>query len=333
MREMAVIAIKSGLLPKSVRTPEQAMLIALRGRELGVPSVASWGAIHVIEGVTSLSANLMYALALRDRVIRIDPVEETDTSITLRGTRLDFDPPVVFVYTYTNDDAKRAGLLLKNNWQKYGRDMRYARCVSGLIKRLCPDVTTGMYNPDELGIPSKVTADGDVIADPSWDGMKREEFTDVEFTPEAATPDPEVELAQAAGAPVGSSGRLGGPTEADFSPKEWELLKQAQKASQIAGPTFREWAINEGINTKAPRVKDLTPLLGFLYREGHDAGKQAVAVIIGNIADDERHPAREAAEALLEALSGGVVDPFDEEEPGPVLGPGGQVLAASGQVL
>lgn len=42
LKEQATMAVKSGFLPRAVDTPEKAIVIALKGRELGIPPDASF---------------------------------------------------------------------------------------------------------------------------------------------------------------------------------------------------------------------------------------------------------------------------------------------------
>lgn len=54
MLEQAIVWIKSGLLPNSVKTPEQAVVIALKGKELNMTPMTSFEMIDVIMGKPAL---------------------------------------------------------------------------------------------------------------------------------------------------------------------------------------------------------------------------------------------------------------------------------------
>jgi len=51
---------------------------------------------------------------------------------------------------FDSADAKRAGLLDKDNWKKYPRAMRRARVVSEGIRTADPGVNAGVYTPEEV---------------------------------------------------------------------------------------------------------------------------------------------------------------------------------------
>src|SRR5579883_2907840 len=65
MRQQADVLIKSGFLPSSIKTPEQAITIMLTGRELGVPTMTALRKINVIQGQPTIAPELMLALIRR----------------------------------------------------------------------------------------------------------------------------------------------------------------------------------------------------------------------------------------------------------------------------
>lgn len=52
--------------------------------------------------------------------------------------------------SYTIAQAKQAGLLGSQAWQKYPDAMLRARCLSAICRAVYPDLILGMYDPDEL---------------------------------------------------------------------------------------------------------------------------------------------------------------------------------------
>jgi len=59
MLEQATVWVKSGLLPSSVKTAEQAVVIALKGKELNLTPMASFELIDVIMGKPALKPELL----------------------------------------------------------------------------------------------------------------------------------------------------------------------------------------------------------------------------------------------------------------------------------
>ena len=59
-------------------------------------------------------------------------------------------------------DARRAGLLRKNNWKKYPQDMYFARTIGRAARWHVPHLFGGaIYTPEELG--AMIMDDGTVI--------------------------------------------------------------------------------------------------------------------------------------------------------------------------
>jgi RecT family protein len=62
-------------------------------------------------------------------------------------------------YSFSIEDAHRAGLLSGNAWQKYPAAMLRARCISAVARMAFPDVIGGLYTPEELGGAVQVVED------------------------------------------------------------------------------------------------------------------------------------------------------------------------------
>lgn len=166
--------VKSGLLPNSVDTPQKAIVIMLKGQELGLPPMLSLQEIRVIQGNPTLSARLMLAL-FKSRGGKVKEEEASDKRCCLVLTHPNGDK---VTSTFTAEEAKRitydswegpAGsrkkvtrnLAEKDNWRNYPSDMLYARAVSRGVRRCAPDIIGNLYTPDEMG--AVVDAEGRVI--------------------------------------------------------------------------------------------------------------------------------------------------------------------------
>ena len=149
MREMATALVRSGFLPKAIKTPEQAIAIILSGNELGLGPMQSLRSIHIVEGKPTMGAELMMALALRNVPGgHMMIVESTNEACVVSAGRTRGD---AIEYSFTIDDAKRAGLMNKNNWRNYPRAMLRSRVVSEAVKAVFPDALINAYTTEELG--------------------------------------------------------------------------------------------------------------------------------------------------------------------------------------
>jgi hypothetical protein len=136
---------KSPAVPEQFRNkPQEIFAVFLMGRELGLPPMRSLQLFDVIEGRTTPRAELLTLLATRaGHKIEGDANAE---QATVRGTRGDTGAEMVVTVTYEEmAKVQRRGkrLVDGDNWKNYPADMLWARAVSRLVRRLCPDVLSG----------------------------------------------------------------------------------------------------------------------------------------------------------------------------------------------
>jgi hypothetical protein len=135
-------------VPRDLRgkLPEIMACIAT-GRELGLGDMESLRQIHIVEGKPTLSAQLMTKL-VRARGHSIVGKAGSERAI-VTGKRGDTGDEITVEWTM--EDAERAGLRGKANWQRYPRQMLWARAVSELCRMLFPDVIGGVsYTAEEI---------------------------------------------------------------------------------------------------------------------------------------------------------------------------------------
>jgi hypothetical protein len=147
---LATTLYRSGLLPETVKSPEAAFAIIMRGRELGMTAFQSLSSIHVVKGKTGLSADLMAALILQSGLAEYFEFEETSperaTYVTLRKGR-DKEKRM----TWTIDQAQKAGLVSANPvWRNYPAAMLRHRAAADLARSIYPEVVLGLYDPEEI---------------------------------------------------------------------------------------------------------------------------------------------------------------------------------------
>src|SRR3954468_11111329 len=150
------IFARSGLFPDIARA-SQAVVKILAGRELGIGPFAAMSDIHLVDGTPVVGARILAALVRQSAVYDYKVVEWSNERCSIdfyrHGERLE---PTV---TFTDDDAKRAGLHqpradgTPSNHMKFPRNMKFARAMSNGVGLHCPDLTAGapVYTPDELG--------------------------------------------------------------------------------------------------------------------------------------------------------------------------------------
>jgi len=152
MQQQGKMLVETGFLPEAIKTPQQAIAIMLKGRELGLPAMYALSNIVVIKGKPSANAELMLSLIYRDHGDDAAMWDENATNekvATLLYKRRGW--PEYRRYAFTIEDAARAGLTGNATWKQYPGAMLRARCISAVARMAFPDSIGGMYTPEELG--------------------------------------------------------------------------------------------------------------------------------------------------------------------------------------
>ena len=141
----AELAKARPVLPKHCQDAGTVLAIVLAGAELGLPPMLAMRSIHLVEGRPVIAAEMQLAIAARSGV-RWRWVRSDAQIAKLALTRPSWPD---HEHEYTMDMAKRAGLAGKQNWRGHPEAMLRARCVSAAVRAYCPDVLSGVLDPDE----------------------------------------------------------------------------------------------------------------------------------------------------------------------------------------
>lgn len=178
MLDDAKILVKSGLLPVHIKTPEQAVVIMLKGRELGVPATVALDHMYTVGQKIGMEGVLVHALMTRDgHSCVID--EETPTRCRMRFWRKG-DTHDGYEVETTMAEAKQAGWNMepeykngqktgnmkeKYTWKKMPATMLMWRCLAKGARRYCPESLCGMGMAAEMNIdPDDELIDGEIVS-------------------------------------------------------------------------------------------------------------------------------------------------------------------------
>jgi hypothetical protein len=101
--------------------------------------------INIIKGQLACNAQLMLFLATR-KGVTYKVLEEGN-----RGAKIEFKRGAnEYTAEFNENDARVAGLLEKDNWKNYPKDMFFWRAVAKGVRRVCPDAVMGLYTADEI---------------------------------------------------------------------------------------------------------------------------------------------------------------------------------------
>lgn len=155
----AAALLKSGLVPREIKTPEAALFVILTGRDLGMSPVQSLRSIRVIQGKVEVAADAQlgrfHGAGGRSRWIEL----------TDRSAKLELSAPwssQPHVEAFSIEDAQRAQLAGGDNWKKYPKAMLRSRAITAGLKSIGFDATAGMYGYGEIS-GTEVVIDGAVM--------------------------------------------------------------------------------------------------------------------------------------------------------------------------
>jgi hypothetical protein len=193
-QELAEYIANTDFVPRSLRGNPPAILAAvLYGHEIGLDPMTSLSLVAVIDGRPSVAAEGLRGLILAaGHELWVE--ESTTTRATVAGRRR--DGRTTSKVTWTIDDAKRARIAGKSNWQAYPRQMLKARATAELARDLFADVIRGLSATEELDAIVDVETGEVVDADPAQaktttTRRRRSRAASAPVTPVEPEPDPE----------------------------------------------------------------------------------------------------------------------------------------------
>lgn len=140
----------------------------LAGRELGFSTVASMTGVHIIDGKPTMGAHLLAAALKRSPKYDYRVGTHNDQECTIHVLEMvNGSLEQIGDATFTIADAQAAGLMGRKGqmWEKYPRNMLFARAISNAITWFAPDVFEGarVYTPDEVRADIELDASGEVL--------------------------------------------------------------------------------------------------------------------------------------------------------------------------
>lgn len=143
---LADAAIKSGLMPSTLKTKEQVWLVMQRGAELGFKAYSSVDYLYPVNGRVRLTPAGAKALALQSGLLqdcseKFEGAGEERTAIVTVKRR---GIPSPTIGRFSVADAKRAGLMGKDNWRNYTDRMLLARARGFAFMDAFGDLVGGM---------------------------------------------------------------------------------------------------------------------------------------------------------------------------------------------
>lgn len=173
---------RTDMVPKALRgKPDAVFGVVLAARELRIPPMQGLRDINMVDGTPSPSAKLMRELIRRNgHTLELVSAQNDETEARYRFRRREWEPGRWEEWTYTLDDAVRAGLVAIREgkpharsqqgkplpWELHTAAMLRARATSSLAREWFPECLGAlMYLPEELGA-TWVDPEGNVTEGP-----------------------------------------------------------------------------------------------------------------------------------------------------------------------
>jgi len=199
LRALAGDLLGSGLF-QGVKNVAGAVTVIQAGLELGIPPVAALNTMVIINGRLAMEAKALLAVAQRRAGVTWRVVKEDDKGCEIMFSRPNWPDTSS---TFTEEEARAAGLLGKTNWKLWAKDMYFARAAGRGIRRIAPDAVLGLYAKEEMAdAPANLNAPSTAQLAPEtkaeYEALKAKPLPRVrdEFDPEAPAPkeNPDLDL-------------------------------------------------------------------------------------------------------------------------------------------
>jgi hypothetical protein len=148
---MGEVFALSGMFP-DVKTKAQGAVKILAGRELGLSPFESMKNIYLVNGRLAIMSNALASLVKKSTKYDYQVKSLTDEECTIIFYRIksDSEKEVLGTSTFTSKDAAKAGLINKDNWKSYPKNMLFARALANGVRWYAPDSACGWHTMEEM---------------------------------------------------------------------------------------------------------------------------------------------------------------------------------------
>ena len=142
------VFVASGMFP-DLKSQAQAVVKILAGRELGLSPLQSMTDIYMVNGKVALQAKLIASLIKKSGKYdyHIDKLDEQECIVSFY--QVNEAKEKMGDSSFSIKDAARAGIVNKEVWKNYPRNMLFARAISNGARLYCADIITA-YTPEEV---------------------------------------------------------------------------------------------------------------------------------------------------------------------------------------
>jgi hypothetical protein len=141
IKNVAVAMATSGMFPDIAKDSAKAFVKIMAGQEMGIAPFQAMSDISIIQGKAAAGGNI-YASKVKANPrydYKVDRWERDGCSITFFEIGRDGKREKLGTSTFDKEDATAAGLLSKDNWRKFPRNMYFNRAMTAGVRTFCPD--------------------------------------------------------------------------------------------------------------------------------------------------------------------------------------------------
>ena len=204
IKEMANLLFASGCFGTQADIGKACLKI-VAGQEYGFTPYIAMTGIHIIQGKPTLSSNLVAAAIKRSGRYDYKVKKNTAEGCTLvayeRGKLLGES-------SFTFAEAQKAGLVSNPTWQKYPRQMCFARTITELARTYMPDVFGGpVYTPEDFDVATDGTeiVEGEVVETPKSKSVDNPKSAETAIATQTPSVNPATETVAQNATPSGST--------------------------------------------------------------------------------------------------------------------------------
>ena len=140
----------SGMFP-DIKTQSQAVVKILAGKELGLTPFEAMNNIYIVNDKLSLMSNTVASLVKRHPLYDYQVKTLTDEECTtIFYEKTDKGKTMLGESTFTIKNAAKAGIVNKDVWKNYPRNMLFARSIANGVRWYCHDVLYGYCVEEEM---------------------------------------------------------------------------------------------------------------------------------------------------------------------------------------
>ena len=252
MGNFAKIVMQSRMFT-SIQSTQQALLTMVAGREMGMGFIEACNSLYIVNGKVSLLAGKVGEMIKRSGRYNYKIKEHTNEVCIIEFLEKSLDGSKwesIGESKFDLADKDQAGLK-GTNWQKYTRNMLFARALTNGARWHCPDVFGGaIYEPEELGAKVEYTDNGETVANvevpeeskPAWD-TNPEPIAEI---PSTFTQDDSIsmDLSEPVNNDVNTAGSMivDGNTELELT------VAMTESAKDLKGNPFQKYVFAEVLN-------------------------------------------------------------------------------------